>query len=80
MKTNIIVLSNNILRVLSLLVQGFVFGSKFARAEFRNDYFWPFVNSLGGVGAWAAVVICCAAMFSALYGLLWLGYYLGFIM
>lgn len=44
-------------RALSLFVQGYLFGSKFGRFEFRRSFWRPWLNSLGGVGAWALAVL-----------------------
>lgn len=41
-----------ITRAFSLFVQGYLFGSKFGRFEFRRSFWRPWLNSLGAVGAW----------------------------
>ena len=71
---------SNINRAFSLFLQGFIFGSRSARSEFGRVYFRPWLNSLGGVGAWIATILACVAVFAALYGFIWLGCALGFIM
>ncbi len=80
MKSYITVSLNNLLRVLSLLLQGYLFGSRFARFEFRRSFLRPWLNSLGGMGAWLLVLLACASGVVALWGLLWLGFSLGFVM
>lgn len=80
MKDYIIASVSSLLRVLSLLFQGYVFGSRFARFEFRRSFLRPWLDALGMVGAWVFLVLGCAAAFAALWGLLWLGYILGFTM
>ena len=84
MKEYIIASASSLLRVLSLMIQGYLFGSRFARFEFRRSFLREWLDSLGGVGAWCGVVLCTAfcggVLYGALYGLLWLGYILGFTM
>ena len=71
---------SNIRRASSLALQGYLFGSRFARFEFRRSFLRPWLNSLGAVGAWILNFLCVAAVFASLWLLLWLGYDAGMIM
>lgn len=78
---------NNLLRFLSFLIQGYLFGSRFGRFEFRRSFFRPWSYTFGRVGAWlysALAVLMSLVLLAlpvvALWGVLWLGYVLGFDM
>lgn len=67
-------------RALSLFVQGYVFGSRFARFEVRRAFLRPWLDSLGAVGAWLLVVLIAAAGVVLLWLTLWLAYDAGMTM
>ena len=84
MKSYITASFYTLLRVLSLLLQGYLFGSRFARFEFRRSFFRPWLDSLGGVGAWlfvGVVAVCgCGFLWLCVWLLLWLADDIGMIM
>lgn len=71
---------HNIFRASSLFIQGYIFGSRFGRFEFRRSFLRPWLNTLGMVGAWVLTALGCAAVAGVAWLLLWGGYSLGFTM
>ena len=71
--------SNNLSRLFSLFVQGYMFGASFARHECRRIVA-EWLNAAGTVGAWLLTFICTAAIFYLLYLFLWFGYEIGMTM
>lgn len=78
---------DTLIRVMSFLIQGYLFGSRFGRFEFQRSFFRPWSYTFGRVGAWlySAFVMLLGLVLLALpvvafWGALWFGYILGFVM